>query len=457
MIKVSIIVPIYNVEKYLRKCLDSLVNQTLQEIEIILVNDKSPDHCDIIMEEYKERFPEKIKCFYQTTNQKQGAARNLGIRNATGEYIMFVDSDDWVDVTICEKLYRCVIEDNSELAFCDHLIVDEKKHKARYIMETVDAQTGVLNDKKRKSLFNIVAYPVAKLISRKLIVENAIYFAEGIKYEDKVAVPFYTLYAKKLGKVNEALYFYNQREESTVHAKNEIFQYDRMKASMQCFDEMKQRGFYEKFHEEIDMNFIKEYYLVMLYYCVDMFDKQPIDMMNQLRDDKDKMFPNYMDNKYIKEIVEPFYLTIANCNDISSEKLVQEYNKNPLRFKSNSYKTYYEKYKNKIVNLIDTLHYNNKSVAIWGAGPKGIDFLNVCDKDNKLIDYVIDGDKNKVGNILPTGHKITDFQFINSEVNVIIVINRYHFGEIYTEIKALSGSCDIEPINLDTYLVYDLK
>lgn len=457
MIKVTIIVPIYNVERYLRKCLDSLVNQTLQEIEVILINDCSPDYCNLIMEEYRERYPDKIKCFYQPTNQKQGAARNVGIRNATGEYIMFVDSDDWVDVTICEKLYNSAKKNCADLVFCDHMIVDEKTRKKRYIMETIDAQAGILNDKKRKSLFNIVAYPFAKLISRKLIIENAIYFAEGIKYEDKVAVPFYTLYAKKLGKINEALYFYNQREESTVHAKNEIFQYDRMKASKLCFNEMKQRGFYEKFHEEIDMNFIKDYYLVMLYYCVDKFDNPPIDIMNQLREDKDKMFPNYMDNKYIKEVIEPYYLTIANCNDISSEKLVQEYSENPVRYRSNSYKSYYEKYKNKIVNLIDTLHYNNKSVAIWGAGPKGTDFLNVCDEENKLIDYVIDGDINKVGNILSTGHRISDFHVVKEEINTIIVINRYHFGEIYTKIKTSVGSHVIETINLDTYLVYDLK
>ena len=102
-IKVSIIVPVYNVEKYLAQCLDSLINQTLKEIEIICVNDGSKDNSAKILTAYAQKYV-RIKIINQT-NQGLSAARNNGISVATGEYIGFVDSDDWVDIDFYKKLY----------------------------------------------------------------------------------------------------------------------------------------------------------------------------------------------------------------------------------------------------------------------------------------------------------------------------------------------------------------
>ena len=95
-IKVSVIVPVYNVEKYIDKCLDSLVNQTLKDIEIIVVNDGSPDNSQKIIDKYVKKYPNKVKSFIKE-NGGQGSARNLGMEYAKGEYISFVDSDDWID------------------------------------------------------------------------------------------------------------------------------------------------------------------------------------------------------------------------------------------------------------------------------------------------------------------------------------------------------------------------
>ena len=104
MIKVSVIVPVYNVEKYLRKCLDSLVNQTLEEIEIIVVNDGSKDDSQIIMEEFQQKFPLKIKIFSKE-NGGLSDARNYGLDRAVGAFIGFVDSDDEVSETMFEEMY----------------------------------------------------------------------------------------------------------------------------------------------------------------------------------------------------------------------------------------------------------------------------------------------------------------------------------------------------------------
>ena len=109
MPKISIIIPVYNVEKYLRECLDSCINQTLEDIEIICVDDASPDNSIKILEEYQQK-DSRIKILRHEKNRNLGAARNTGLANATGEYIWFVDSDDYIDTKACEILYYAIKE-----------------------------------------------------------------------------------------------------------------------------------------------------------------------------------------------------------------------------------------------------------------------------------------------------------------------------------------------------------
>ena len=120
MPKVSVIVPVYNVEKYLPTCVESLVNQTLEDIEIILVSDASPDGSNIIMADYEKNYSNKVKCIYLKENIKQGGARNRGLEIATGEYVTFVDSDDYVDDTMFEKMYKEAIRENYDIVYCDY-------------------------------------------------------------------------------------------------------------------------------------------------------------------------------------------------------------------------------------------------------------------------------------------------------------------------------------------------
>ena len=117
MIKVSVIVPFYNVEKYIEKCLISLVNQTLKEIEIILVNDGSKDKSEKIAKEFEQKYPTKIK-YYEKPNGGLGDARNYGIQYAIGEYIAFLDSDDYVEPTMYEEMYKKACNEHSDYVEC---------------------------------------------------------------------------------------------------------------------------------------------------------------------------------------------------------------------------------------------------------------------------------------------------------------------------------------------------
>lgn len=146
--KVSVIIPIYNVEKYLRECLDSAINQTMKDIEIICVNDGSPDKCGSIVDEYAAR-DSRIVAVHQQ-NSGYGRAVNLGIELAAGEYIAILESDDWVEPTMYEKLYNNAIANNSDVVKCSFYIynstVKNKKYQSRPLkvnyMDLFDAPDG---------------------------------------------------------------------------------------------------------------------------------------------------------------------------------------------------------------------------------------------------------------------------------------------------------------------------
>ena len=148
MVKVSIIVPIYKVEKYLKRCLESLVSQTFQEIEIICVNDGSPDQSQKIVDEYVEKYPHLVKG-YLKENGGLSDARNYGLNLASGDYVAFIDSDDWVEPEMIEKMYRAAREQEADLVICDFVMDWETKEKeSLYIsgirQESTDFMRNVL-------------------------------------------------------------------------------------------------------------------------------------------------------------------------------------------------------------------------------------------------------------------------------------------------------------------------
>lgn len=115
--KVSVIIPVYNIEKYLRQCLESVCGQTLEEIQILVVDDGSTDGSAMICQEFADRYPDKLEYYYKE-NGGSASARNVGLEHATGEYIGFIDSDDWVEPDMYERMYRTAIEHDVDMVFC---------------------------------------------------------------------------------------------------------------------------------------------------------------------------------------------------------------------------------------------------------------------------------------------------------------------------------------------------
>lgn len=205
MVKVSVIVPIYNSEKYLKKCIDSLINQTLKDIEFILINDGSTDSSDEIIRSYKD---ERIK-YFKRSNHGIGATRNFGIDHSNGEYIGFLDSDDYVEPDMYEKMYNECINKKLDIVICDHFIENNKNNS---VMKFIDFKTTNLEEMPNL-LLDINLAPWNKIYSRKLLSSDT-YYPIGVKYEDTPWVALMMSKASKIGKLNEPLYHYIIHENS---------------------------------------------------------------------------------------------------------------------------------------------------------------------------------------------------------------------------------------------------
>ena len=209
MVKVSVIVPVYNVEKYLAKCLDTLVNQTLKEIEIIVVNDGSPDNSKAIINKYAKKY-KNIKP-YDKENGGLSDARNFGIKKATGKYIAFIDSDDYIDKNMLKKMYEKAINEELDIVVCDSINIYENNTQVLIHSNLHYSDNDIKN--------YLISPPMActRLYNRSLFDKTS--FKKNIYYEDLELTPKLVNITNKIGFLEEGLYYYVQRSGSIMKQK----------------------------------------------------------------------------------------------------------------------------------------------------------------------------------------------------------------------------------------------
>ncbi len=206
MLKISAIVPVYNVEKYIQKCLESLINQTLQNIEIICVDDCSTDKSTSIIEQYMQ-LDKRIKLIKNNINSGASYTRNKGINHANGEYIGFIDGDDYISLNFFEDLYKKVNKTNSEVA------------KGTFeIVSTNFSTKSDLNEKIKKNLTYFFGEYTTAIYKTSFLRENNLYFPQDIStFED----PYFSVKtAKKIKNicfVDNSIYYYIRHEGSKSH------------------------------------------------------------------------------------------------------------------------------------------------------------------------------------------------------------------------------------------------
>lgn len=209
-IKVSVIVPVYNTEKFLKKCIDSIVNQTLEEIEIILINDGSTDNSYIICDEYSKKYPQKIK-YINNKNIGCSATRNLGINLAKGEYIAFVDSDDYIDKEMYQDMYEKAKKEDLDIVICGLNYINQRTQEIRSSFpKSVNNKRDYLSHKNR------IANPVNKIFRKEIL--NNISFPINTHYGEDMVFCFKSiLEANKIGHIEETYYNY------ILHGANSIY------------------------------------------------------------------------------------------------------------------------------------------------------------------------------------------------------------------------------------------
>lgn len=213
--KISIIIPVFNVEKYLNECIDSVIKQTLDEIEIIVVNDGSTDASIKIIEEYRDKL-NNVKII-DKKNEGVSIARNIGIDNSTGEYLMFLDSDDYLEPDMCEIMYNIAKENNADVAECSIRKFNEILGEESFISHDMKNDIDVISNEEAIDMYlkyQIRGYVWNKIFKRDFVIENKIKFPIGVWYEDMIVTLKACIWTNKLVLINKPLYNYRERENS---------------------------------------------------------------------------------------------------------------------------------------------------------------------------------------------------------------------------------------------------
>lgn len=218
MRKISVIIPVYNVEKYLTKCLESIVNQTFEDIEIICINDSSTDNSLKILNEFAQH-DNRIKVISQP-NGGVFSARHAGMETANGDYLLFVDSDDWIDTTLIEKAYKKITETKTDvLIFGAYTVKNNNVSNGMYSVNKISKKfkNKILTlDDYKNNIFKFCPTAWSKLYRRNFIVENNIRFQEMKDSEDQLFYIHTMLKAKSIYILNENLYYYVKNREGSL-------------------------------------------------------------------------------------------------------------------------------------------------------------------------------------------------------------------------------------------------
>ena len=305
MLKLSIIIPVYNVESYLRQCFDSAIYPELEGYEIIAVNDGSTDASPAICREYAERYPHLVRTV-TTPNGGLSHARKTGMELAQGEYWLFLDSDDYLSPQAVPEMLE-TIEQGFDICFFDYVNVTETGKVLKYVRSCP-----------REGTFTLESYPellfempnaCCKLWRRSLFTDNNILFPDKLWYEDLATSPRLYIHAKKIVSASKPWYNYLQRSGSIINSKNLPRNLEIITAVDIALNYFKEQGLYEKYLPQLEyMAFYHQFLTAST--RVNLLDWRS-DIQDTLLRDFTEKFPNYRQNQYIQAIPRKYKLLMA--------------------------------------------------------------------------------------------------------------------------------------------------
>lgn len=301
MIKVSVIVPVYNVEKYLEKCLDSLAKQTLKEMEVIIVDDGSPDNSDKIIKEYVKKY-HNFTC-YKKKNGGLSSARNYGLKYAKGHYIAFLDSDDYVTSDMYLKMYEKAITNDFDMVVCDvnYVYPDKSWIASSNIKDDTTNIKGVMNN----------IYPAAwnKIFKKDLLIDNNLYFKEGVWFEDIEFIYRVLPYVRNIGVIHEAFNQYVQRPGSITNTVNKKI-YDYVYNMNSVVDFYQEKGLYAEYKKELEYSYVRHVYATFIKNSLKFDYKDYLESVDFAKTSVHEYFPKYRRNSYFYKSLKGIYLVL---------------------------------------------------------------------------------------------------------------------------------------------------
>lgn len=294
MIKFSFIVPVHNVEAFLPECLDSMLRQSYENFEIIVIDDVSTDSSRQIAEDYARLYPQKLQLIVHQKNTRQGGARNTGIRAATGDYLLFIDSDDYIRSDTLQVLADNIHRTQADIVEFPFEFVSETGQPSGTFSfsDRLEAQNG---DTSKPLLISTMG-PWNRTYRSTLFSDPSLSFPENYYYEDYCLVPRLLLAANKVHYICKPLYYYRLRNASTIRTTNT----ERNRDIMVCTDILLQ---YYKEHQLSREVFLQLEYLalehVLLHATLRVFSVDPRShIVSELKQYVAKNFPDHASNPY---------------------------------------------------------------------------------------------------------------------------------------------------------------
>lgn len=307
MCKLSIIVPVYNMaaDGKLEYCLNSLLNQTLLDYEIIAVDDKSTDNSLEILRRYEKENPGKFRVIESIENGRQGAARNKGIRASKGDFIGFMDADDWVLPDTYECALNKAYETGADVVGFDMCLVYEHTMvpTKRVPCNTMD-QTGVINDEKRAKLILNSGPFSTKIYKRSFFFDNPFSFPEKVAYEDNATTLEVVMRIKHYEHIPEVKCFYYQHNSSTTHAITEKGLYDRLYTMRCLLESAKKWNVLDTFYKELEYVYASRFYNNTLFSYMLSDLHLGMKFVKNLGQEMKEAFPNFMENSYYLDMLD---------------------------------------------------------------------------------------------------------------------------------------------------------
>lgn len=323
--KLSIIVPVYNMasDNKLSFCMDSLLSQNLSDYEIIAIDDCSTDNSLEVLKGYEERNPEVVRVIHSPVNKHQGGAKNIGIKAALGEWIGFIDADDWIDPDMYRLMLEKARDTGADMVGCDLTLVTDHTYEVSDVVESNGHadQSGILDHDRKKSLILDGGRLVVKIYKRENLLKNELFFPENIFYEDNAMSNSFLLTAEHYEYMAKPWYYYYQHGSSTVHSFSERMCLDRMEAARIMVSEAKRLGFFDEFRSEIEFEFTQLFYVNTLFTYMPCVKPARISFVRDLTRELLKTFPDFAKNSY--------YIDRVNAEE---KKLVDMACKSATRF-----------------------------------------------------------------------------------------------------------------------------